>query len=346
MNRMTRITALALAMAPALAFGQAATWNIDSLAHPRRLQREAPRHLRREGRVRRRLSGKAQIDEADLSKSSVEVTIEAASVDTRDEKRDNHLKSADFFDVAKFPTITFKSTKVVAGKDGALTVTGDLTMRGVTKPVTLEGSITKAITDPWGNTRRGVSFTGKLEPQGLGRLLEQGDRRRRSRRRRGEARHPGRAREGPPEEVARTDVGVRAAPPAARRGPQSIEHAAAGTEVAPARRRMHSGPWKVDGPARADARLGPAALSDAELVALVLGTGSGRLSARAAALALVEASPVPELAWALPRCSPSTPASGRRAPRRWRPPSSWGGGGPGPRRGGGSASSSPRAWPS
>jgi len=108
-------------------------------------------------------AGKVQIDDADLSKSSVEVTIEVGSVDTRDEKRDNHLKSADFFDAAKFPTITFKSTKVVAGKDGALTVTGNLTMHGVTKPVTLEGSITKAITDPWGLSRRGASFTGKLD---------------------------------------------------------------------------------------------------------------------------------------------------------------------------------------
>jgi len=162
MNRMTRIAALAVAIAPALAFGQTATWNVD------------PSHSRAGFSVKHlvisdvkgefsKLSGKVQLDDADLSRSSVEVTIEAASVDTRDEKRDAHLKSADFFDAAKYPTITFKSTKVVAGKDGALTITGDLTLRGVTKPVTLEGSITKAITDPWGLTRRGASFTGKLD---------------------------------------------------------------------------------------------------------------------------------------------------------------------------------------
>ena len=167
MNRMTRITALALAMAPALAFGQAATWNVD------------PSHTRAGFSVKHlvisdvkgdfdKLSGKAQVDEADLSKSSVEVTIEAASISTRDEKRDGHLKSPDFFDVARYPTITFKSTRIVAGKDGALTVTGDLTMHGVTKPVTLEGSITKAITDPWGLTRRGASFTGKLDRKAWG----------------------------------------------------------------------------------------------------------------------------------------------------------------------------------
>ena len=162
MNRMTRIAALAVAIAPALAFGQAATWNIDS-SHTR--AGFSVKHLvisDVKGEFGK-TAGKVQIDDADLSRSSVEVTIEVGSVDTRDEKRDNHLKSADFFDAAKFPTITFKSTKVTAGKEGAITVAGNLTMRGVTKPVTLEGSITKAITDPWGLSRRGASFTGKLD---------------------------------------------------------------------------------------------------------------------------------------------------------------------------------------
>jgi polyisoprenoid-binding protein YceI len=162
MNRILRSVALAVALVPAFALGQATTWNIDS-SHTR--TGFSVKHLvisDVKGEFGK-TSGKAQIDDADLSKSSVEVTLEVGSVDTRDEKRDNHLKSADFFDAAKFPTITFKSTKVVAGKDGALTVTGNLTMRGVTKPVTLEGSITKAITDPWGLTRRGASFTGKLD---------------------------------------------------------------------------------------------------------------------------------------------------------------------------------------
>jgi polyisoprenoid-binding protein YceI len=160
--RSTRIAALALVAIPALALGQAATWNVDG-AHSR--TGFSVKHLvisDVKGEFGK-TEGKVQVDDKDLSKSSVEVTIDAASIDTRDAKRDAHLKSADFFDVAKFPTITFKSTKVVAGKDGALTITGDLTLRGVTKPVTLEGSITKAITDPWGLTRRGASFTGKLD---------------------------------------------------------------------------------------------------------------------------------------------------------------------------------------
>jgi polyisoprenoid-binding protein YceI len=167
MNRMTRIAALAVALAPALASAQSATWNVDA-SHSR--VGFSVKHLvisDVKGEFEK-VSGKAQIDEADLSKSSIEVTIEAGSISTRDEKRDGHLKSADFFDVAKFPNITFKSTKVVAGKDGEFTVTGDLTMHGVTKPVTLEGSITKAIVDPWGLTRRGASFTGKIDRKAWG----------------------------------------------------------------------------------------------------------------------------------------------------------------------------------
>jgi polyisoprenoid-binding protein YceI len=167
MNRIVRSVVVALALVPAMALAQATTWNVDG-SHTR--TGFSVKHLvisDVKGDFDK-LSGKAQVDDADLSKSSVEVAIEAASISTRDEKRDNHLKSADFFDVAKFPTLTFKSTKIVAGKDGALTVTGDLTMRGVTKPVTLEGSITGTITDPQGNTRRGVSATGKLNRRDFG----------------------------------------------------------------------------------------------------------------------------------------------------------------------------------
>ena len=167
MNRIVRSAVVALALVPAMALAQASTWSIDG-SHTR--TGFSVKHLvisDVKGEFAK-TEGKAQIDDADLSKSTVEVTIQAASIDTRDEKRDGHLKSADFFDVAKFPTITFKSTKVEAGKDGALTVTGDLTMHGVTKPVTLEGAITKAITDPWGLTRRGVTLAGKIDRKAWG----------------------------------------------------------------------------------------------------------------------------------------------------------------------------------
>ena len=84
-------------------------------------------------------TGTVTWDEADPTKSSVEITIQAASINTGNTKRDDHLKSADFFDAAKFPTLTFKSTKIEKGaSEGHYKVSGDLTIRGVTKPVVVE----------------------------------------------------------------------------------------------------------------------------------------------------------------------------------------------------------------
>ena len=112
--------------------------------------------------------GVVVLDEADPSKSKVEATIDVASVNTRDEKRDAHLKNADFFDVAKFPTITFKSTKVEKSADG-LKVTGDLTMKGVTKPVVLDVvGPTAEVKDPWGNAKRGASATATINRKDFG----------------------------------------------------------------------------------------------------------------------------------------------------------------------------------
>src|SRR5205814_2002671 len=84
------------------------------------------------------ITGQVVIDESDLSKSSVEVTIDAKAINTRDQKRDAHLRSADFFDVEKYPTITFLSKRVQAGKGGHLLVEGELTMRGITRETTLD----------------------------------------------------------------------------------------------------------------------------------------------------------------------------------------------------------------
>ena len=102
--------------------------------------------------------GTLLIDDVDPAKSHVEVTIDVASVDTKEEKRDAHLKSADFFDVEKFPQLTFRSTKVKKSDDG-YEVTGDLTIHGVTKPVVLELEGGDVVKDPWGGTRTG--FSGK-----------------------------------------------------------------------------------------------------------------------------------------------------------------------------------------
>jgi len=83
-----------------------------------------------------KFSGSIKVDSADISKSSVEVSIEAASINTDNEGRDKHLKTPDFFDVEKFPTITFKSTSVKEVAKGKLEITGDFTLRGVTKRIT------------------------------------------------------------------------------------------------------------------------------------------------------------------------------------------------------------------
>ena len=100
-------------------------------------------------------SGTIEVDRAKPESSAVEFTIQAASVFTNDAKRDEHLRTPDFFDVASHPTITFKSTSVrPAGKD-VYEVTGDLTMRGVTKPVTLPVTFLGEGKDPWGNEKMG-----------------------------------------------------------------------------------------------------------------------------------------------------------------------------------------------
>ena len=115
------------------------------------------------------VSGKLTRDESDPTQSHIEATIDAASVNTRDAQRDAHLKSADFLDVEKFPTLKLKSTGVSRRGDGELAVDGELTIRGVTRHVTfaVEGP-TEPGKDPWGNTRIGVSATTKINRKDYG----------------------------------------------------------------------------------------------------------------------------------------------------------------------------------
>jgi polyisoprenoid-binding protein YceI len=96
-------------------------------------------------------------NEDDFTASSVEATIQAASLMTNDSKRDDHLRSADFLDVEHYPTITFKSTRIERAAHERYRMTGDLTIHGVTRPVTLEVVYSGQIKDPWGNTRAGFS---------------------------------------------------------------------------------------------------------------------------------------------------------------------------------------------
>lgn len=125
------------------------------------------------------VSAVVNINEENLSKSTVEVTIDTNSINTRIAKRDAHLKSPDFFDVEKFPTMTFKSTKIEKAFGGKFKVVGDLTMHGVTHPVTLHvSSLTAPVKNPMGKMVRGVSATGELNRKewGLGwnKVLEAG----------------------------------------------------------------------------------------------------------------------------------------------------------------------------
>jgi len=116
-----------------------------------------------------KVSGSAQFDEANPGKSSVQATIDAASVDTRVEMRDKDLRSPNFLDVEKYPTITFQSKKAEAAGQGKLKVTGDLTIHGVTKEVVLDvDGLSTAMKDPWGNMRRGASATTKINRKDFG----------------------------------------------------------------------------------------------------------------------------------------------------------------------------------
>ncbi|MGZ3771899.1 MAG: YceI family protein [Bdellovibrio sp.] len=115
-----------------------------------------------------KVSGTLIYDPEHISKSKVDVTIDAASINTREVQRDTHLKSADFLDVAKFPNITFKSVKVEGAADD-LKVIGDLTIHGITNQITLnvEGP-TSALKDPYGNTKIGASATTKIKRKDFG----------------------------------------------------------------------------------------------------------------------------------------------------------------------------------
>ena len=115
------------------------------------------------------VKGSIQLDDKDITKSTVEVTIDVSSVDTRQPDRDKDLKSDHFFDADHFPTITFKSKKVEQVSPGKLKVTGDLTIRGTTKEVILDvDGPTAPVKDPWGNQRIGVSASSKITRQDFG----------------------------------------------------------------------------------------------------------------------------------------------------------------------------------
>ncbi|MFN0062688.1 MAG: YceI family protein [Myxococcaceae bacterium] len=161
--------ALAVAALLAAVPGSAATYDLDSshtYAH------FSVKHMM-VANVRgefSKVTGSIQWDEKDVTKSSVMATIDAATIQTREDKRDAHLKSPDFLDVAKNPSLTFKSKRVEKGQaPNSLKVVGDLTIRGVTKEVPLDVTFTdKEFKDPYGNMKRGATATTKINRRDFG----------------------------------------------------------------------------------------------------------------------------------------------------------------------------------
>lgn len=115
-----------------------------------------------------KVTGSVSLDDKDITKSTVSASIDAASVNTREPKRDEHLRSADFFDVAKYPQLTFQSKKIEKGSDGKLKVFGALTMRGVSKDVVLDTELTPEIKNPWGMIVRGITATTTVNRKDFG----------------------------------------------------------------------------------------------------------------------------------------------------------------------------------
>lgn len=113
------------------------------------------------------IEGIIYTDEKDLKNSSVEATLKAVSLDTRTDQRDQHLRSADFLDVEKFPEIRFRSTRIQGDKQ-SFKLTGDLTIRDVTKPITLDVEFEGETKDPWGGQRLGFSANGKIDRREFG----------------------------------------------------------------------------------------------------------------------------------------------------------------------------------
>jgi polyisoprenoid-binding protein YceI len=159
-------------------FAQADSWKID------------PVHTSVEFKIRHLMiswvkgvftdvEGTADFNEANQAGSSVKVQIKTASVDTKNKKRDDHLRSSDFFDAATYPVMTFVSKKVVTNNGQPAQIVGDLTIRDVTREVSLEvEDFSHTVVDPWGNTRRGATASTEIKRKDYGltwdKMLETG----------------------------------------------------------------------------------------------------------------------------------------------------------------------------
>lgn len=144
-----------------------ATWDIDQ-SHS--LAEFSVRHMMvstTKGQFQT-ITGSVQLDEANLANSTVEATIDVSSITTRDDKRDEHLRSADFFEIEKFPNITFSSTGVTKRSDDEYDVVGDLTIKGVTRSVTLKTTFNGVGTSPWGTSVAGFEADTEISRKDFG----------------------------------------------------------------------------------------------------------------------------------------------------------------------------------
>jgi polyisoprenoid-binding protein YceI len=162
---------------PKMTTANSTTWTVDS-AHAE--VGFAVKHLMI-ATVRGRFAGVAgtvQLDETNPANSKVNVEIDVRSIDTRQEQRDNHLRSPDFFDVEKYPTMHFAGKRIEGDTSGKFRLIGDLTIRGISQEVALDVTAEGRVRDPWGNDRAGFSASGKISRSAFGltwnQLLEAG----------------------------------------------------------------------------------------------------------------------------------------------------------------------------
>ncbi len=163
MKKLIVTAALALS-----SFAFASTWEIDP-AHA--AGNFSVRHMAVSsvGGTLGEVTGKVEVDDKDITKSKVDAIVDVKGLNTKQAKRDDHLRSKEFFDVEKFPTLTFKSTKIEKGEGNRVKVTGDLTIKGVTKSVVLDGELTNEVVNPFSKAKtRGFSGTTQINRKDFG----------------------------------------------------------------------------------------------------------------------------------------------------------------------------------
>ncbi len=156
------ILSLALIFATVYGFSQSTSWKIDH-SHSNVTFEVTHMVIATVTGKFQEFDGDIKADKEDFSDASINFTIQAASINTNNEKRDNHLRDADFFEVETYPTIEFKGKEMKQKSGNKYTLVGDLTMHGVTKEVELDVRYNGQIKDPWGNTRAGFKVSGSLD---------------------------------------------------------------------------------------------------------------------------------------------------------------------------------------